>query len=203
MGKKNSALGSDIQSLAGVPAGSDASITALCAFSIWCVSAREMRGERQGEREKGPVSVCCQCEGFVGVVAYSVSVRATAVSSPAPPMGSAARVLLSPCAPCSGRRHVLITFLAVSLWCGFARMRHEIGEYTWRDVLGHRCNLASPCSSRPSPIFPPKIRCDLPAFPHAHVFRCLCHAKTNDQKCSSLDEQATPRSMGSVYSPRA
>ena len=51
MGKKNSALGSDIQSLAGVPAGSDASITALCAFSIWCVRAREIRGE--WERKRG------------------------------------------------------------------------------------------------------------------------------------------------------
>jgi len=35
MGKKNGALGSDLQTLAGVPNSSDTSVTALCAFSIW------------------------------------------------------------------------------------------------------------------------------------------------------------------------
>lgn len=47
MGKKISALGSNIPSLARVPAGSDVSITALCAFSIWCARVRECESERE------------------------------------------------------------------------------------------------------------------------------------------------------------
>lgn len=35
MGQKTYMTGSDLHGLAGVPAGSDASVTALCAFSIW------------------------------------------------------------------------------------------------------------------------------------------------------------------------
>jgi hypothetical protein len=53
MGKKNSALGSNIPSLARVPAGSDVSITALCAFSIWCARVRKRRGEREHDSERG------------------------------------------------------------------------------------------------------------------------------------------------------